>query len=445
MKTKYVSFFVLLFVSTSAFSQKVIDSTVSNLNNYRWQFEAAIGESKGITPYKVGYFSSDESEKFGTIVMNAVDLGLTYNFSKLLDFKVNIGFDRFSNKSQKSLPFESAQFRTTFQGVFNLNNLVRFQPDNSRFKLVLHGGISLSVLQNVATSTNNKPVSKDLNGGIVYGISPMFRISKKTHLFLDLSSYTNFRQHRSWDGNHAANSENLTGKMINAAIGLNISFGKQVHLESLEDKNKRLQDSTFNSRVNNLENKLNDTDKDGVADYLDLENNSLAGSTVDSRGIMIDKNKNNVPDVIEKYFEENYGDSDSNGTLSQTDANKAAKPKKSTDFIKKSINDGYISVLFDTNKSKPSSLSADNINYILIFLNKNPFTFLEIIGHGDGLKDVKANEKLAYKRAVEVKNILLNSGIKEERIFIPSSDEYNTDANLSFTSSLVKRVTFKVN
>jgi OOP family OmpA-OmpF porin len=232
MKINYISLLILFFASTSVFSQTAIDSTISNLNNYRWQIDAAIGESKGISPYKVGYFSSDENSKLGSVVMNSVDLGLTYNFSKLLDFKVNVGFDRFTNKDIKSLPFETAQFRTMLQGVINVNNWVKFQAESSRFKLMLHGGMSLSFLQNVESSTNKNAATKDLNGGIVYGITPMCRIANKVYLFMDLSSYTNFRQHRTWDGNYAAGNENLVGKMINASIGLNVSFGKQVRFKN---------------------------------------------------------------------------------------------------------------------------------------------------------------------------------------------------------------------
>ena len=232
MKINYFSLLVVFFVSTSMFSQTAIDSTISNLNNYRWQIEASIGDSKGLSPYKAGYYSSDATRNFGSVVMNSVDLGLVYNFSKLLDLKLNIGFDRFNNKDSKSLPFETAQFRTMLQGVINVNNWVKFQPESSRFKLLLHGGLSVSSLQNVESNTNKRASTKDLNGGIVYGITPMYRIAKKSHLFLDLSSFTNFRQHRTWDGNYAAGNENLTGKMINVSIGLNVSFGKQVRFKN---------------------------------------------------------------------------------------------------------------------------------------------------------------------------------------------------------------------
>jgi OOP family OmpA-OmpF porin len=444
MKIKYLSSIIIFFISTAVFSQTVKDSTISNLNNYRWQVEASIGESRGISPYKVGYFSSDVNTKFGSLVMNSFDLGLTYNFSKLLDFKINAGFDRFTNKSMKSLPFETAQFRTTFQGVVNLNHVIKFQPESSRFKLLVHGGVSVSVLQKVENNSNNAPLSKDLNGGMVYGITPMYRISKKAYFFLDLSSFVNYRQNKTWDGSAAPYNENLYGKMENLSFGLNLSFGKQVQLVSYEEKNTQIKDSIINKRVESIENRLIDSDKDGVADYLDNEKNSLEGALVDSKGVMYDKNKNNVPDQIERYLEENYGDVDRYPSKSVD--GKAPKSKKSTDYIKKLINDGYISVLFDYNVTKPSSSSSDSVNYIVIFLNNNPTAFLEIRGHSNEGKDKKANEKLSYQRAVEVKNILLKSGINENRIFISTEEEEVSDkVNASTPLNAVRRVTFKIN
>jgi hypothetical protein len=57
-------------------------------------------------------------------------------------------------------------------------------------------------------------------------------------------------------------------------------------------------------RLSDVENMFLDTDKDGVPDYLDVENNSIAGVSVDTKGRMVDLNRNNVPDNIEKYIDD---------------------------------------------------------------------------------------------------------------------------------------------
>jgi len=87
----------------------------------------------------------------------------------------------------------------------------------------------------------------------------------------------------------------------------------------------------------------------------------------------------------------------------------------------------------------------DSVNYIVIFLNNNPTAFLEIRGHANEGKDKKANDKLSYERAVEVKNILLKSGIKENRIFIlTDEEEVSEKVNTNTTLSTIRRVTFKI-
>jgi hypothetical protein len=44
--------------------RNINDKTLSNLNNYRWRFEMAIGESKGIVPFSDSFFSTNNQKKF---------------------------------------------------------------------------------------------------------------------------------------------------------------------------------------------------------------------------------------------------------------------------------------------------------------------------------------------------------------------------------------------
>ena len=60
-----------------------------------------------------------------------------------------------------------------------------------------------------------------------------------------------------------------------------------------------------------METQMNDSDKDGVPDYLDQENNSVAGVAVDTKGRMVDKNNNGVPDELERYLTNNYSTKES--------------------------------------------------------------------------------------------------------------------------------------
>jgi OOP family OmpA-OmpF porin len=91
-------------------------------------------------------------------------------------------------------------------------------------------------------------------------------------------------------------------------------------------------------RVDNLETMLIDTDQD-VADYLDLEKNTVSGVMVDSKGRAIDLNNNNVPDELESYLTAKYVNKSDKTTLNDNE------------LIRSLINGGYVATYFDFDKS----------------------------------------------------------------------------------------------
>ena len=427
---------LLFFVFNFSIAQEKVDSTISTFNNYRWRLEVGVGDSRGLRPFSDGYFSANNQKKFGSVAVNSINLGATYVYSELLGFKLDFAFDRFTNKDIESLPFEVAQFRTSFQGVFNLNSLLKYQNDKSRFNFLFHGGISLSTLQKIKSNADSNVGSRELNGGIVVGFTPMFRITKRSYIFFDFSSFHNYRQHYTWDGEYSKASNNLSGQMINASFGLTYSLGKQLKWENNETKKLVAENALLEKRVGDLETMMNDADKDGVADYLDNENNSLAGAKVDSRGIMVDGNKNGVPDELEKYLQDTYVES----------AN-VSKPVQSAnlDFLKKSINEGYITVFFYNNSTKPLNSSLDSINYMLTYLKANPNTSIDIIGYSDKIGKSDQNEKLALQRANNVKKSLVKSGIDASRLNAISGGEATSEHQDSNEArSMVRKVIFKI-
>lgn len=450
MKSTTQLFFILLFThiafaqqdldSVMIKTEKIKDSTISNLNNYRWRFEMAIGESKGIVPFSDSFFSTNNKKKFGVIDLNSYMIGINYSYTKAIGFKGTLAFDRFREKENKSKSFETAQFRFSLETVLNLNSYLKFNSEDSRFKILFHTGIVLSTLQKITSDNNPVAGRRELNGGIVLGLTPMYRITKQGFVHLDLNSIHNFRQHYTWDGTYSNPNNNLYGHMINASIGFSYSFGKLIKWKSdnkeivdLENKNKKLE-----ARIEDIETKMNDTDKDGVADYLDAENNSVAGVAVDSRGVMVDVNKNGVPDELERYLEKKYG------SLEQSNA--FSNSKEGSDFFKKSIDEGYISILFNIDSATPNKNSYDGIYFILNFLKQNPGAILTIIGYADAKGDKEYNKKLALSRAENVKQILIKSGVEEFRLnAISGGMDQSVDINSTDARKLARRVIFKIN
>jgi OOP family OmpA-OmpF porin len=73
--------------------------------------------------------------------------------------------------------------------------------------------------------------------------------------------------------------------------------------------------------------------------------------------VSVDSNNNNVPDD-EKYIMENYTNS--------TDKSDACN----NELIKSLINGGYVATYFDFDKSTPTNVSTEGIDFILTYLRK---------------------------------------------------------------------------
>jgi len=176
---------------------------------------------------------------------------------------------------------------------------------------------------------------------------------------------------------------------------------------------------------------MNDTDKDGVPDYLDVENNSIAGVAVDTKGRMVDLNKNGIADELERYV---------NTTVST-----AAEKNNSGEVVKRLINEGYVSVFFDFNSSKPTPASTQNLSFILTYLKQNPDASVDITGYADEIGPSDVNQALSEKRANTVRNTLINAGINASRLnIIPAGEDASVDKDSDAARRLVRRVMFKM-
>jgi OOP family OmpA-OmpF porin len=274
----------------------------------------------------------------------------------------------------------------------------------------------------------------ELNGGLIVGFSPQFRITKTISVFGDVSFLNNFRQHFNWDGSNSDVSNNLSGQMASFSFGLSFSFGNEkIHGDwaIIEDpKSKELKE--LESRIGDIETLMNDTDKDGVPDYLDVENNSLPGVAVDTKGRMVDLNNNGVPDELEKFVDKSITNNNNNMAVSDG-------------MVTKLINDGYIAAYFDTNKRVPTTASTDNIGFVLNYLKTNPGKSVDIIGYADEIGSTEYNDKLSSDRAESVKTILIKAGIEPSRLNILANGvDKSVDKSSEYARRLVRKVIFKI-
>jgi OmpA-OmpF porin, OOP family len=365
---------------------------------------------------------------------NAFSLAARYMLSPIFGIKGGLHFEEIKNiKNNGSLPFKMQQIGISFQGVVNANRLFKIQEPMGRLAILIHGGLKIDAMTsktpNIIENDHSYNVT-EYNGGLLIGVTPEFRVSKKLALMLDVTVQNNYRQHFNWDGTYSEIENNLNGQLITTSLGLNYSLGRnKLHGDYAIVKDKNIEEiESLNKRVGNVETLMNDTDKDGVADYLDLENNSVAGVAVDTRGKMVDINRNGVPDELERYIEKNV---------------KESSEKPNNDVIKRFINDGYVTAYFDTNKTQPTSASTEGIDFIRTYLKNNANATVDIMGHADEIGSLEHNDALSKERAEVVKAILVKAGIDSSRLNIVIKGEDNSvDVDSEEARKLVRRVTF---
>ncbi|MGC4039353.1 MAG: OmpA family protein [Flavobacterium sp.] len=400
----------------------------------RWSIEADFGQAKGSKPYTDGYYANNPGKYFGGLVANHVGLGARYMFNPKFGVKMNLNVDNLQEQNHSgSLPFQMQHHQASFEGVVNLIRLFDIQNQAGRFGLLFHLGGQVSRMT-PGIGPQNKT---EWNGGLVGGIAPQFRIFKNVSVFMDFTVNSNVRQHYNWDGHTFSDSKNnLAGSLYRTSIGLSLALGKgKIHGDwaIIQDKNDKRLDS-LNNRIGEIEELMNDSDKDGVPDYLDQEQNSITGVAVDTKGRMVDKNNNGVPDDLEKYV---------NNTVKENSDAAAVAAKESA--VLQLINEGYIAAYFDTAKTSPNTASASNIGFILNYLKNNPGKSVDITGFADEIGGAEYNNKLASDRAQNVKAILVRAGISESRITITSRGEDDSvDKKSDWARRLVRKAVFKI-
>lgn len=400
---------LLLLICTAVFSQEKSDSSmkyssVSKASPDKWSIEVGTGISNGTRPYTTGYFTNKNNQLFGRFLLNCYTLGATYKFSEIVAVKMDIAFDLFTNNpNNKSKPFENANYRTTIQAVFNVNSWIRPVTYVSRFNVLVHGGINLAIMDPIASDFNKVVSPNDNYGGLVYGITPIFRISKKISIFADLSSFNNYGQNLTWNGKHSAPSNNAEGHMYSTTLGLSFA---------LENKEKQKQVDVNKTK---LDTEVT-TDKAVVP--------VIAVEPV--------KTEVKVAAVVPT-------------TTSTTIIEGMYTGISDTDLAKKLINDGYVAVYFNTGDAKPASNSTEAIGFVLTYLRNNPTATVDIIGNTDEIGNVTTNEKLATARAQNLKEILVKAGVSPSRMRIISKGEDDSVAvDSADARSLVRKVKFMI-
>lgn len=296
-----------LLLTGIGFSQEVKDNKLAVDFNF--------GANKPVSHFTPGY-------SMKALNMFHTDLGLRYMLNSRVGFKLDAGIDNFSSKVT-SYDFNSKYFRLNLQAVLNVGNILKFNHFTSKFGLLAHTGIGFSSL-NAEKLGFGKGYDDMTN--LIVGLTPQFKASDKLSINLDLSFIGNIYQNHTFDYKSKVNDNGIDGNLMNFSVGISYYLGKGKHhmdwaemkpednskLDSLElrlvNATQNLEKSTMTTNLNptvtkvetvplpTLEEQIKavnaallDSDKDGIADYLDLEPNTPEGAKVDKDGKEIKK------------------------------------------------------------------------------------------------------------------------------------------------------------
>jgi OOP family OmpA-OmpF porin len=400
-------------------STEKMEKSTANIDYNKWSVELAGGFNKPMRPMSAG-------TRTAVVSPYVADLGVRYMFNNKFGIKADFGYNSFK-QGDDSRSFDTKYYRADLQGVANLGRIMNFETWTNTLGLLGHAGFGLSQLEDQNSSI------KDRMGNFMAGITGQIKLSNRIALTGDFTTILNAKQNVAFDAGSPIGSRGFGGVLFNGTVGLTVYLGKnEKHADwvTLIDKDVL----ALKDRVDNLETMLIDTDQDGVADYLDLEPNTVSGVMVDSKGRSIDLNNNNVPDELESYLLKTYG--------SKTDNNPILN---NNELITKLINGGYVATYFDFNKSTPTNVSTEGIDFILTYLRNNPTASIEITGHADEIGRSAYNDKLSNARAETVKNILVAANVDASRLkVIAAGEDTSVNKDSDYARKLVRRVTFRV-
>jgi outer membrane protein OmpA-like peptidoglycan-associated protein len=392
----------------------------------KWSIELAGGFNQAAKPMTAGYKTAVASPF-------VADLGVRYMFNNKFGLKADLGYNSFKDGGD-SKSFDSKYYRANLQAVANLGRIMNFETWTNTVGLLAHTGFGLGFLEN-----NDNGYIKDRTGNFIAGVTGQIKLSERIALTADFTTILSARTDYSLDGassiDRAANSgaqRGFYGAIYNGTVGVTVYLGKnETHADWVIDTDNDL--LTLTDRVDDLETMLIDTDQDGIADYLDLEKNTVSGVMVDSKGRAIDLNKNSIPDELESYLTANY-------------INKSDKPTlNDNEVIRGVINGGYIATYFDFDKTIPSDVSTTGIDFILTYLRNNPSASVDIIGHADELGGSSYNGTLSNERAANVKKILMKANIDASRLnIIAAGEDTSVEKESEAARRLVRKVTFRI-
>jgi OOP family OmpA-OmpF porin len=397
-----------LLLCGSAFAQK--DTSYNKLS-----IDLGIGASNVMSPnFSKGY----DQKLFDPLT---VRVGARYMFNNIFGAAWVIGYDNISS-SKKSLDFQTHNVSSTLQAYASLTNLLNFSEFTDKFGLLIHTGAGLS---GMFGKLNNQKVHDNVIS-FVGGVTPQYKLNNNLSINLDLGFNLNLRQQRSFDLVGRTSTPGLANNFGYATVGVSYyGIGKnksKTHADwSPKENASKKELEALRAKLSATESKLVDTDNDGVANFLDIEPNTPAGSLVNAKGqAIVDMDGDGIVDS-EDFCPTVKGTSEFKGCpIAFFQEVKAVDDEitgaELTGDLKNQVASLTKDINFDTKNVTVKSAFKKQLDALAKIANENSSLVFVLHGHCDNVGEDILNNKLSEDRAKSVKDYLVSKGVSASRI-----------------------------
>ena len=379
--------------------------------------DANVGFNNAMTPRNTKTYV--ENSGFDRLKDLSFNLGGRYSLSNKFGAGLYFGYNKLGTiKNDNTSTF----LTISTQGFVNLSNLLGFESIfNNKLRVLAHAGPGIGFLTNSAAKGTDKMLI------ISAGLTPQFKINDKLTLNLEFQAIATYLQSRRWD--FASKSPSRDGILAQATIGVSYyAFGPnkdKVHADwysEESDLDNKL--AELKNKIAAAEAKLVDTDKDGVADYLDVEPNTPEGSVVNTKGQrIVDMDGDGIVDT-EDYCPTVKGTVEfkgcptafAGGTTTETKEEVAEEVSNLPAELSTKFKNLTSDVQFALNSDKVKPAYAKTLAKLAKQLNENKNIKVSISGHADNVGEEAVNNSISENRAINVKNILVSNGVDASRI-----------------------------
>ncbi|WP_159429426.1 OmpA family protein [Psychroflexus halocasei] len=431
-KVTFLGLAMLLGVSIAQAQTPMSESVQEKSMDYnKWSINANVGLLTASGPYISGHSDYLSDLTYG--------LGVRYMFNDKVGLMVDGAFAKVESDEHSAFDFSTKYSRVGLQGVVNLGSVLNFNTFTNRLGLLAHAGAGATFLSydDGALADNEKAVH------LILGFTPQFRVSDRVSLFLDVAMQGNLKQDITMDGmqyTRGSSTHGFDGMVTTLSAGISVYLGgNQYHADwAAAGKANELDNRVTNTenKLDEIEDKMADDDRDGIPNYLDEEPNTINGVAVDAKGRAVDTDGNGIPDEIDKSLQKKYI------TKSEFENNYQGGDVNS---VKAMANSGLISVFFKFDSTQPEDHSYAAINKIVLYMKSNEGSTAKLTGYADQIGNKNYNMQLSKKRAKYVYDVLVASGISEDRL---SYEGGGMDSSVNKDSSnarkLVRRVVFEI-